>query len=63
MKIQTVINQEKAKIIYCHLKQTKTSILFSLARRIKSKVTDETKLKTRMDELRRALLKQSIQKP
>ena len=37
---------------YCHPKHTKTSIPFSLARRIRSIVTNEETLQKRMDELR-----------
>ena len=46
----------------CHPKHTKTSIPFSLARRIKNIVTNEATLQKRMDELRIVLINQKYPK-
>ena len=46
----------------CHPKHTKTSIPFSLARRIRSIVTNEATLQKRMDELRIVLINQKYPK-
>ena len=46
----------------CHPKHNKTSIPFSLARRIRSIVTNEATLQKRMDELRIVLINQKYPK-